>query len=302
MFLQLPRKTKENLSPSVTLQADKNNYQFVVIKHKRFDAAFALHGGHLIHFQLKNQPATIWLSNTAIYSHNKAIRGGVPVCWPWFGAADKKLGGNLPAHGFARTSLWSVKNITELDNGVDIELHLKDNQQTRKLWPYQFELILKATLTETLKLELITKNTGAEQFSYGGALHSYFNISAPESCSVTGLNRQYSDSLNSGELKNGDGTLLIDGPIDSIYKKSSSTVALIDQQFNRQLNITDSGNDSEVLWTPWIKGAQAFTDMPNNGYQSMFCIESAIVHKEGKIVESGKSDRLTTLISVSPIQ
>ena len=112
--------TKKNtLSKSVSLQCDSSGFEFLIIEHSKFNAAFALHGAHLLHFQLKEQEPIIWLSKTAVYSEQKAIRGGVPICWPWFGAADKSLGDNLPAHGFARTSKWSIKNINELTNFIN---------------------------------------------------------------------------------------------------------------------------------------------------------------------------------------
>ncbi|PKH04246.1 D-hexose-6-phosphate mutarotase [Psychromonas sp. MB-3u-54] len=286
----------KTLSTAVSIQADAAGYEFLIIGHEKFDAAFALHGGHLVHFQLKEQPPIIWLSKTAIYNQQKAIRGGVPVCWPWFGAADKSLGENLPAHGFARTSKWELAAHNEFSEGVEIELRLTDNAATREIWPFQFELVLKATLTDQIKLELISKNTGNSPFSYRGALHTYLNISAPESCAISGLNNNYNDSLNNGQAKSGDSTLKITGPIDAIYKKALSPIKLSDKQFNRQLIIDNSGNDTEVLWTPWVAGAQAFADMTDQGYKTMFCIESAITNKSGVTVKPGHSHSLTSTI------
>jgi glucose-6-phosphate 1-epimerase len=286
----------KTLSTAVSIKADAAGYEFLIIEHKKFNAAFALHGGHLVHFQLKEQQPIIWLSKTAIYNQQKAIRGGVPVCWPWFGAADKSLGENLPAHGFARTSKWALAAHNEFSEGVEIELRLTDSAATREIWPFQFELLLKATLTYQIKLELISKNTGNSPFSYRGALHTYLNISAPESCRVSGLNNHYNDSLDNGLAKSGDSTLQITGPIDAIYKKALSPITLSDQQFNRQLIIDNSGNDAEVLWTPWVAGAKAFADMPDQGYKTMFCIESAITNKSGVTVQPGHSHSLTTII------
>jgi len=287
----------KTLSAAVSIQADAAGYEFLIIDHKNFDAAFTLHGGHLVHFQLKQQPPIIWLSKTAIYNEQKAIRGGVPICWPWFGAADKSLGENLPAHGFARTSKWELAAHNELPEGVEIELRLTDSAATREIWPFPFELTLKATLTDQIKLELISKNTGSIPFSYRGALHTYLNISAPESCHISGLNSQYNDSLENGLAKSGDSTLQITGPIDAVYKKAGSSITLSDQQFSRQLMIDNSGNDSEVLWTPWVAGAKAFADMPDDGYKTMFCIESAITNKTGVTVQPGHSHSLITTIS-----
>ncbi|ABM04103.1 Aldose 1-epimerase [Psychromonas ingrahamii 37] len=286
----------KTLSTAISIQADAAGYEFLIIEHKKFNAAFALHGGHLVHFQLKEQQPIIWLSKTAIYNQQKAIRGGVPVCWPWFGAADKSLGENLPAHGFARTSKWELAAHNEFPEGVEIELRLTDSAATRDIWPFQFELLLKATLTDQIKLELISKNTGNIPFSYRGALHSYLNISTPESCAISGLNNHYNDSLDNGLAKSGDSTLQITGPIDAIYKKALSPITLSDKQFNRQLIIDNSGNDAEVLWTPWIAGAKAFADMPDQGYKTMFCIESAITNKSGVRVKPGHSHSLSTTI------
>jgi glucose-6-phosphate 1-epimerase len=296
MISHLSLKKIKDLSKSVCLHSDPSDFEFVIIKHPNFDAAFTLHGAHLLHFQLKDQAPIIWLSKTAIYNEEKAIRGGVPICWPWFGAADKSLGDNLPGHGFVRTSKWSVKNINELANGVEIEFLLKDSEQTRKIWPYQFELVLKATLTDTIKLELISKNTGTEIFTYNAALHTYLNISSPEACQVKGLGNTYIDKLNAGKSETSDGCLQINAAIDSIYEKATGTVVLEDNGFNRQLTINNSGNDSEVVWSPWIEGAQGFADMPDDGYQTMLCIESAITKTNGQNVAPGQTHTLSTEI------
>lgn len=296
MISHLSLQKKTHLSHSVTLQSDSNGYEFLVIDHQKFKAAFALQGAHLIDFQLKEQPPIIWLSKTALYSEGKAIRGGVPICWPWFGAADAALGDNLPAHGFARSSLWSVRNINELTNGVEIELLLKDSEKTRAIWPYPFELILKATLTDTLTLALISKNTGERPFSYTGALHTYLNISAPQNCHISGLNKCYADKLNAGQLCTAKSPLPIDRPIDAIHQKSTAVITLHDSGFKRQLHIANSGNDCEVVWTPWIEGAHALADMPDDGYQTMICIESAITNADGQSLTPGETHTLSTSI------
>lgn len=287
----------KTLSNAVSIQSDPTGYEFLIIAHKKFDAAFALHGGHLVHFQLKEQQPIIWTSKTAIYNDQKAIRGGVPICWPWFGPADKSIGENLPAHGFARVSKWELASSNESEQGVEIELRLTDSAKTREIWPFQFELLLKATLTDQIKLELISKNTGDVPFSFTTALHTYLNISAPEFCTISGLNNQYIDKLDNGLTKSGAATLQLTGPIDSVYQKAPSTIVLSDTQFARQLVVADSGNDSEVVWTPWIEGAKAFADMPDDGYKTMLCIESTITNKTGVTVQPGNSHTLTTLIT-----
>lgn len=296
MISHLSLTKTATLSDSISLQTNDAGFEFLVIQHDKLNATFSLHGGHLIHFQVKNQAPVIWLSKTAIFNPSKAIRGGVPICWPWFGAADASLGDNLPSHGFARTSKWSVGEITESDAGVELELKLTDNTETLKIWPYAFELTLKATLSDTLNLQLITQNKGSTPFTYRSALHTYLNIGTPASVNVSGLNEQFYNSLNQGALETGDTTLLIDRAIDCIYKKSASNIVLSDSELQRTLTITNKGNDSEVLWSPWIEGAKAFADMPDDGYQTMLCIESTITDKAGQTVGIGQKHTISTLI------
>lgn len=288
--------TSKNLSHSTTLQADQNGYEFVVINHEKFDAAFTLHGGHLIHFQAKQQAPLIYLSKTALFDDTKAIRGGVPICWPWFGAAPTNLGENLPSHGFARTSKWLVSAINESAQGMTIEFSLACNEKTKALWPYDFALTLKAELSDHIELSLITKNTGTQDFSYRSALHSYLSIAGTENCSITGLATRYQNSLEAGAIKESDQPVTITGPIDSIYEAQNEMIVVHDVQQQRQISIENSGNDSVVIWNPWISGATAFADMPDDGYQTMLCVEAAITNKTGVIVEAGQSHTLKTVI------
>lgn len=296
MISHLSLKTTKSLSTSVKMATDDNGFEFLVINHPKLNAAFSLHGGHLLHFQATGEAPAIWLSKTAVFDGKKAIRGGVPICWPWFGAASPTLGENLPSHGFARTSKWSVGNIEESSEGVKLELQLFSCEKTLALWPHEFKLTLKAMLSEHLTLQLVTENKSEKPLTYHGALHTYLNISAPESITISGLNTQFCNLLNNKALETGDSTLLVDKASDTIYQKAPGDIVLVDKQFQRTLSMTNSGNDCEVLWSPWIKGAQAFTDMPDDGYQTMFCIESAITRNAGQQVKSGQIHSLSTII------
>lgn len=296
MISHLMLTKTETLSQSVSLQIDNNRLPFLVIAHEKVTAVFSLHGGHLIHFQSAQLEPLIWLSKNAIFNGSKAIRGGVPICWPWFGTPKPSLGEKLPAHGFARNSEWTLASIEESSQGVALELTLSSSEATLALWPYQFELTLKATLNDQLTLQLVTENKDNKPFSYAGALHTYLNISEPESIHLSGLSEQFYNSLNNYQLESGDTTLLIDRPIDAVYKKSAGDIQLNDKQFKRTLVMTNTGNDSEVLWTPWREGAKAFVDMPDDGYQTMFCIESAITQGNGRQINIGEQHTLTSTI------
>ncbi len=299
MISHLQLTTKQVLSHSVFLKEDKTGNQYVIIEHPQVNAAFALHGAHLLHFQAKTQDPLIWISPTAIYKDQKSIRGGVPICWPWFGAASADLGEDLPAHGFARISKWSIGDISEQSTGVVLTLILNASPDTKKRWPFDFKLTLKATLTDKLTLDLITENTGSVPFIYQGALHTYINVSDVSNIKITGLNEKSFNKLTDKvNIKVGD--LVIEQEIDSIYEKALATIVLNDPGFNRQINIDNTGNDAEIVWNPWLDGAQACADIPDDGFKTMLCIESAILSQKGKELAAGRkhifSTELTAMI------
>lgn len=296
MIEHLHLKKIENLTPSATLMADNNNHKIIKINHPSFNAAFALHGAHLLHFQVKQQQPLIYLSNTAIFNGEKAIRGGVPVCWPWFGAANKSLGDNLPAHGFARTSQWRLSSINENDKGVDLEFSLTSNESTKAIWDHEFTLTLKASLSDQIELSLITENSGDKDFTYGGALHTYLSIGNAEQTDINGLASIYNDSLDGDAVKESHCPLVINKPIDSIYQTNIGSLTVNDTGNKRHISVTNAGNDAVVVWNPWIEGASAFIDLPDDGYKSMLCVESAITSQEGELVKAGQCHTLTTVI------
>ncbi|WP_354625227.1 D-hexose-6-phosphate mutarotase [Psychromonas sp. MME2] len=302
MISQLSLNKSKQLSTSVSLQTDEQGAEYLVVEHAKLEASFSLFGAHLLHFKLMGQEPIIWLSDNAVFNTQNAIRGGVPICWPWFGPANKSLGDNLPSHGFARNSFWSIGNVTELPHnaGVEITFLLKENEQTLKLWPFHFELCLTATLTDTLKLDLQCTNTGKHPFAMTAALHTYFNISSPNQCSIVGLGEAYVDKLNKNDLQVFTGDLKISGAIDRIYSKAKDVIFIEDHAFNRRIAITNTGNDSDVVWTPWIAGAKSFSDMSDDGYLTMVCVESTITNTNSVKLAPSESHHLITDITSIP--
>ncbi|WP_025563610.1 D-hexose-6-phosphate mutarotase [Psychromonas sp. SP041] len=296
MISHLRLKTTKTLSPSICMQVDDNGFEFVVINHKNFDAAFSLHGAHLVHFQTKQQAPLIYLSKSTPYNHSKAIRGGVPICWPWFGNTEESKSKNLPSHGLARISQWTLANINETGVGVDIEFSLTANAETKAIWDHDFSLTLNASLSDQIELSLITNNTSNEDFSYGGALHTYLHVADSGHCSVEGLAPSYKDSLDNGKRKSSDQILNISESVDSIYDAGEQQIRVNDKSNQRTITINNEGNDSVVVWNPWVEIAKKFVDMPDDGYKTMLCIESAITSKQGVLIKAGQSHTLKTVI------
>ncbi|OED46087.1 hypothetical protein ACH42_04190 [Endozoicomonas sp. (ex Bugula neritina AB1)] len=171
-FSVIPLNT---LSDSITLYQN-DGLKTLKINHPVAEAAISLHGGHLFQFKPTGQEEIIWLSEKAEFNPQKAIRGGVPICWPWFGRIAN------PAHGFARISEWSLLDHQEDDDKVIVRLSLNDSEATRAVWPHAFYAVITFTISTTLSIQLDVKNTDSHTWCCSGALHSYFNVSNASDC------------------------------------------------------------------------------------------------------------------------
>ena len=296
MISHLELNIIEKLSESVTVKANKQGAEFIVIDHPELNAAFALQGAHLIHFQAKQQTPLIYLSKTALYQDGKAIRGGVPICWPWFAAPGKNLSQDLPSHGFARTTKWKLLSVNETKKGVELEFIFTSNKATKAIWNNDFSLKLKAILSDHIELSLATTNTGKNAFTYRGALHSYLNVGNIVDCSIEGLANNYIDSLKKTKCNSTEKRLITDKAIDSIYSTSEQNIIVNDDKNKRKITVKNAGNDSVVVWNPWKEGASLLVDMQEEDYQNMLCVESSITSENGILINAGNTHILETSI------
>ena len=155
------------------------------IESQYASAKISLYGAQVLSFTPKDERELIFLSKDAFYQNGKAIRGGIPICWPWFGAHPENK--NLPSHGFARLSNWEVIQSSSNKGEVQIQLQLKNSEATEALWPYKFETQISLTIGKSLKVKLTTLNKDEKAFTITGALHSYLNISDSSKVKVEGL-------------------------------------------------------------------------------------------------------------------
>ncbi|MCE4934050.1 D-hexose-6-phosphate mutarotase [Aliivibrio fischeri] len=278
------------LSDNVTV-AQLDDVKVIRVIHDKANAAISLHGGHVLSFTPKGQDDLIWMSKEAIFNPEKAIRGGVPVCWPWFGRiAD-------PAHGFARNNEWTLIEHRENDNGVIVVLGLEASEATKAIWPFEFEARLTVEIGDELHITLDAKNTDNKAWNCSGALHTYLNVADIASTTITGMGPTYIDGLQNAKLCTGEDTLSINAAVDRVYTQPENTVSVSDSQ--RTLTVTNSGHNAAVIWNPWIEGAESMADMNNDGYKTMVCVEStyhATSLEEAQTVEPGSAFTLTTTI------
>ncbi|NOH62871.1 D-hexose-6-phosphate mutarotase [Vibrio sp. RE88] len=281
------------LSDNVTI-VEVEQVKVVRVIHDKAMAGIALHGGHVVSFTPAGQEDLIWMSDSAIFDGKAALRGGIPICWPWFGRIA------APAHGFARTSEWSLLQHRENEQGVVIEIGLKPSEQTLSIWPHQFDARLIIEVGSELKVTLDVTNTDTTPWVFSGALHSYLNVSDIRTVTTTGMGPEYIDSLQDAKLCQGGDVLTLTDTIDRVYTKPEAQIRIQDQSYQRSLTIENQGHNSAVLWNPWAQGAESMSDMTNDGYLTMMCVESTLHAPSidlGKTLQPGESHQLITSIS-----
>ena len=245
------------------------------ISNPQATAALCLQGAHLMAWQPRSQAVPVlWLSRDAKLAAGKSIRGGVPVCWPWFGAHASESG--FPAHGYARTVPWQVvESGTEPDGATRLTLRLVESERAQ--WPHSCTLDLTVIVGERLRMELSTENTGASNFAISEALHAYFRIGDIGAVHVAGLTGcDYWDKVGGSTLKKQDGIIRFAGETDRVYINTATECVIEDGRLKRRIHVAKSGSLSTVVWTPWTAKAGRMGDLGQpDGWREMLCVESA---------------------------
>ena len=266
-------------------------------------ASLSLSGGQLLSWQPKDQAEpVIWLSEQAVIAPGKSIRGGVPVCWPWFGAHPSAS--DVPNHGYARTSEWQVTETCALENGeTEVELVLIENDESKRLWPHDTPLSLRLTVGQSLNMSLTTHNKGDEEVILSEALHTYFHISDIGEISISGLSdTDYLDKVEDFARKTQQGDIQFSGETDRVYIHSDSECTLHDPSLKRRIHIEKSSSASTIVWSPWTEKAHNMGDLgENNGWRRMVCVESGNALENTLKLPAGQSHTLNVRYFVSDI-
>lgn len=251
-----------------------------------------LQGAHLISWQPHGEAPVIWLSENARFEEGKGIRGGIPICWPWFGLHETDS--TLPAHGFVRTAMWQVASTETLSDGAtSITLTLSSSPATQAIWPHDFKLDYIVTVGHELELELKTENTGSHSFEITEALHTYFAIGDIDKIKINGLaGRTYADKVDGMTRKVEPGKVHILSEVDRIYLDTDGKCQIEDLQQQRMIEITAESSRAIVVWNPWMAKAEKMGDMGKDGYRTMVCVESANALEHSVNVSPGKPHRL----------
>lgn len=244
--------------------AMKSGGDFVHLSNNLAECKISLWGGNLMSYRPKTEEHDIfWLGSRNKFDNVQAIRGGIPVCWPR--VAEEKLNNNLPRHGFARISLWNLRNVAVGEDKIEAELSLTPSAC--------FNVNAAATLfiriTDKLEYRLETVNCGDAGFDFSEALHAYFNISSVENVTIKGLSgHRYKNSLD-GNFYTLDNDLKIKGEVDSIFIGHENSVEIEDTGFNRIISVEKTGSNTTVVWNP----AKDLAEMDVGQYKKFVCVE-----------------------------
>jgi glucose-6-phosphate 1-epimerase len=251
------------------------------------------------------QPA-LFLSPRSAFGGGKAIRGGIPVCFPWFAARrdDPRPGGRPSlSHGFARTRRFHVEDVVVQDNGrVELVFLLVSDDDTLALWPHAFEARLTVSLGESLMVSFAVTNVDDAPFEYEAALHTYLEVGDVAAVRLTGLEgTTFIDKMaDNAESSSGASPLVLQGPTDRIFTGTRAAVVIDDPVLRRRIHVDKQGSHTTVVWNPWLVGAATMADLGGDAWRHFVCVEAANTWPQPVFLPPGATHTLTQRLRVVP--
>ncbi|MGA8160172.1 MAG: D-hexose-6-phosphate mutarotase [Acidobacteriaceae bacterium] len=260
-------------------------------------AEIYLHGAQLTSWHPANTEEVLFLSKHSNWRDGHAIRGGIPVCFPWFRSKADDL--SAPAHGVVRTKEWQLESAKSHGESVVVVCSTENDESTYRWWPHRFCLVHKLSIGKCLQLELNVRNTGQTPFGFEEALHTYFRVSRVEDVSIRGLNQiTYLDNIDGNRRKNQSGDLTFTATTDNAYIDVQSPAELIDPTWRRAIRTEKVNSATTVVWNPWQEGAASLGDLGNDEWQQFACLEASNILGSAISLAPGQEHRMQATINV----
>lgn len=276
----------------------------IEIDNGQAQARISLHGGQVLSFRPTHAAEDLlFVSERAHFAPDKAIKGGVPICWPWFGQDPESRG--RPAHGFVRAWPWTLLATEALSNGsTRVQLGIADDHDTRAVWPHYFNLLLEIRVGRTLALDLTTRNAGDRPFRITQGLHAYFKVGESSRVRVDGLDgRHYIDKAADGRdaVIRQEGQVGFTREVNRIYEDVPPVLGIIDPTLDRRIRIESEHSRTTVVWNPWIETARAMEDLDDEDYRRFVCVETVNTASEVIEIAPGADDCLSARYAIEPL-
>jgi glucose-6-phosphate 1-epimerase len=257
-----------------------------------------LHGAHVTSWKPSGAEEVLFLSSRSRWEHGRAIRGGVPVCFPWFGAKSDDPA--APAHGFVRTKAWHLESIAQVDRTVAVTMCTESDPSAKKWWPGDFRLVHRATFGPELCLELAVLNTGRAMFRFEEALHAYYRVGNIQEARLRGLDgARYIDKTEANRRETQNGELVITSETDRIYLDTAGAIELNDAAMQRTTHVAKENSRTSVVWNPWIERARALPDLGDDDWRRMVCIETSNVADFAIELAPGQQHTMKALVGIA---
>jgi D-hexose-6-phosphate mutarotase len=260
----------------ISFQQTELGVVLIRINHPLATATISLQGGQVLEWQPKSQAKPVlWSADPKHWLPGRAIRAGVPICWPWFGAHPTDT--TAPAHGYARLCDWEVAAIsTGLLGTVDIDLNMVPIHEAAARYPLTAKLATRISVGEVLSISLISTNTGVAPITISEALHAYFKIAAIDGIQIEGLEGdEYVDLMDQNIRKKQVGTVRFAGETGKVFLNTLKDCLIVDRLLGRTIRIEKSKSQSTVVWNPWLETGSKMNDLGPIAWQEMVCVESA---------------------------
>lgn len=256
-----------------------------------------LHGAQLTSWRPVNVEEVLFLSEHSSWQDGRAIRGGVPVCFPWF--RSKADAPSAPAHGFVRTKEWRLESVESVGESVVVTCSAENDETTHRWWPYEFCLVHKLSIGQTLRLELNVTNTGPASFRFEEALHTYFRVSGVANVSIRGLDQiTYLDNVDGNNKKTQSGDLTFTKQTDNAFLDVHSAADLIDPTWRRTIRTEKANSATTVVWNPWQEGAASLGDLGTDEWRQFACVEASNILGSAVSLAPGQEHGMQAIIRI----
>lgn len=262
-------------------------------------ADVAVQGAHVLSWVPAGGTEVLWLSPLSTFAEGTAVRGGVPICFPWFAGGPD--GTSRPSHGYARVRPWEVVSTRTAPQGTTLTMALPGDPAA-DAWGRTLAATFRVHLGAALTLELEIRNDGADPVAVESALHTYLAVSDVRQVQVHGLGgAAYLDKLGGPELvRQVEPVLRLDGETDRVYQGTDATVTVVDPAAGRRISVAKSGSASTVVWNPWTTTGPRIADL-GDGWPSMLCVETANVNQDAVHLAPGGSTTMSCTLTTAPL-
>ncbi len=296
---EIAHLVRTSLPPCVRVDAGEGGLPRLSIKSDQATAEVYFQGAHITAWRPAAARAPVlWMSHKSVFERGKSLRGGVPICFPWFGPHPAAPTG--PPHGFARLREWTLIHAREEAAGtVTLELELT-GEAVSSQWPHSFRITHRIGIGPVLRMALDVRNTGPDSFTFEEALHTYLGVDDIRAVTVTGLEHtEFIDKVSGGSrLRQAADPVRFTGETDRVYLDTRAACVVHDPGKRREITISKTGSDATVVWNPWTNKARAMPDFGDDEWPNMLCVETCNVNVHARRLAPGESHTMTAVIEV----